>query len=413
MKKGIAMKELAHELIASQESGLAVDRTLSAPLIAMTMGEPLPPVETEYEALDSLLSRIATDFDGNPMVGPVIPIEQMIENEEAQRIPRIPLINVDNGTAILQPNRVFHNQLANELRIPYEYYKRQYASHPDDLVRSVNSWLQDTEVVRNTRKPVHGVRTIRSLGNVARAFVSNKYRTLDNLPLLMAVMNHLANLDVTEENVVSCYLNDQKMFVKVVTPKLEGEVEKGDIVQAGVEISNSEVGRGSLSVKPLIYRLICLNGAVMEDKGIRKVHIGRAQMGEETNGWEVYSDETRRKADEAFFAEVGDVIKHTLSEEVFDMELQKIRAANSDEIAVEPTVAVERVANTYQFSEDEQTAIMNNFMRESKPTRWAMANAVTLASQKDEVSYERATEMERIGGQIIEDDSTWKGIVRL
>ena len=34
----------------------------------------------------------------------------------------------------------------------------------------------------------------------------------------------------------------------------------GDVVQAGVSISNSETGRGAVSVCPLVYRLVCTNG---------------------------------------------------------------------------------------------------------------------------------------------------------
>jgi hypothetical protein len=46
-------------------------------------------------------------------------------------------------------------------------------------------------------------------------------------------------------------------------------------VQAGVVISNSEVGQGTLSVQPLIYRLICRNGLIAADRAMRKTHVGR------------------------------------------------------------------------------------------------------------------------------------------
>lgn len=38
------------------------------------------------------------------------------------------------------------------------------------------------------------------------------------------------------------------MYIKVVNPRLQQEVVPGDIVQAGVIISNSEVGLGSVNI---------------------------------------------------------------------------------------------------------------------------------------------------------------------
>jgi hypothetical protein len=401
MKTGTNLQQMVWQL--QKQETVAKDYTLSAPLVSMEMGLPLPQIPTDSQALDELLQSVATDFDGQPMVGPgVMPVTD-------EPVQRIPLIQIDGGR-ILQGNRIFHQQLASQLSIPYTYYQRQFRQHPEDLAKSVNSWLQDTEVVRNVERPVHGKRTVRTLGNIGRAFLSQRYRRLDNYPLIMACMTHLFELGITEEDVVSCMVTDQKMYLKVVTPKLEGDVGKGDIVQAGLEITNSEVGRGALSVRPLVFRLVCLNGAVMADTGLRKTHIGSSQMGDEENGWEIYSDETMKLADQAFFAEVGDVIAHTLSEEVFDLNLEKMRAANSDEIVTEIPTVVERMATTYQFSESEQDTILSNFIGGKTNTRWGMANAVTLSSQSDDISYERASEMERIGGKIIEDDNTWHGI---
>ncbi len=36
-------------------------------------------------------------------------------------------------------------------------------------------------------------------------------------------------------------------------PRLQAEVVPGDVVQAGVIISNSETGQGAVWVKPLVY----------------------------------------------------------------------------------------------------------------------------------------------------------------
>ena len=73
----------------------------------------------------------------------------------------------------------------------------------------------------------------------------------------------------------SVELTDTNMYLKCVTPRLTFEMAPGDIVQAGVVISNSEVGQGTLSVQPLLYRLVCRNGLIASDRSLRKTHIGR------------------------------------------------------------------------------------------------------------------------------------------
>ena len=58
-------------------------------------------------------------------------------------------------------------------------------------------------------------------------------------------------------------------------PKLEFEVRRGDIVQFGLSISNSEIGQGALEVAIYALRLICLNGMTMPDnKHARTISAG-------------------------------------------------------------------------------------------------------------------------------------------
>ena len=53
---------------------------------------------------------------------------------------------------------------------------------------------------------------------------------------------------------MSCEVTENRLYLKVVNHRLEMEVRKGDIVQAGVMISNSEVGLGAVSIQPLVLR---------------------------------------------------------------------------------------------------------------------------------------------------------------
>ena len=103
----------------------------------------------------------------------------------------------------------------------------------------------------------------------------------------------------------SVELTETRMYLKCVTPQLKFEMAPGDIVQAGIAISNSEVGQGTLSVQPLLFRLVCRNGLIVADRALRKTHVGRA-LAQEDEGVTIYQDDTLQADDKAFFLkEIG------------------------------------------------------------------------------------------------------------
>lgn len=60
--------------------------------------------------------------------------------------------------------------------------------------------------------------------------------------------------------ICSTEVTNSRLYIKVVNHRLEMACV-GDVVQAGVVISNSEVGLGAVSVQPLIYTLACSNNS--------------------------------------------------------------------------------------------------------------------------------------------------------
>ena len=102
----------------------------------------------------------------------------------------------------------------------------------------------------------------------------------------------------------SCQLTDSRMYIKVVNTRLEAEVVPGDIVQSGIIISNSEVGLGSVSIQPLVYRLVCSNGMVVNDAQTRRNHVGR--VNEASENYQLYSEKTLEADDKAFAMKIQD-----------------------------------------------------------------------------------------------------------
>ena len=149
---------------------------------------------------------------------------------------------------------LFHRQVASALGIPAKYYDLMQSQKPELLAENVNAWLADRTSSYMVRSMDYGS------GQVARALLSERYRRIDNMEIATSVLPLFAGNDQYE--VMSCEVTENRLYLKVVNHRLEMEVRKGDIVQAGVMISNSEVGLGAVSIQPLVYRLVCLNGMV-------------------------------------------------------------------------------------------------------------------------------------------------------
>src|SRR2546423_1016228 len=101
-------------------------------------------------------------------------------------------------------------------------------------------------------RPADERRMVRTLEGNARAFLSDRYRPLDHDEILERVLPALGEFDL-DWSQSSLEVTDQRLYMKLVNPHVEADVEVGDPVQAGVLVTNSEIGMGSFSVTPLVF----------------------------------------------------------------------------------------------------------------------------------------------------------------
>ena len=200
--------------------------------------------------------------------------------------------------------------------------------------------------------------------------------------------------------IVSCEVNETNLYIQGHLPKIQGEVKVGDVVQSGISIRNSEVGCGSLSVQPLIYRLVCLNGMIMPDSGVRRHHVGKRLGDGGENFEELFSNDTKRKIDQAFWAQVNDIVDGTLSQETFAGHLERMQVAAGIKLA-KPKEAIEVTQRQFALNQSEADEIMNRLITGADISVWGLANAVTNLAN-DAETYERAVALEEVGGRIIE-----------
>ena len=278
---------------------------------------------------------------------------------------------------------LFHRQTADVLKIPVKYYDLMQKEKPELLAENVNSWLSDRE-----QKYM-----IRTLDGTARVLLSDRYRRIDNAEVASAVLPLFAGVQGVE--VMSCEVTETKLYLKIVNHRVEARAV-GDIVQAGIVVSNSEVGMGAVTVVPLVYTLACKNGLIVNSLGERKTHIGRSLGIFEG----ILSDETKAAEDKAFLLKLRDVVKAALDETVFRRVVDELERAAETPITGYVEEVVEQTCREYGMTETEQEGILKYLIEGGELSRYGLSNAVTRASQ-DAVSYDRATELESIGWKVI------------
>ena len=306
-------------------------------------------------------------------------------------------IETPDGPRAFRTTELFRRQVADKLKIPFAYFERMRTEQATLLDRNVDTWLHHEPELR----------MIRTLDGQARAFLSDRYRRLDNYDLCDHVLPML--LELPDARFESTELTPTRLYLKIVTPRVQVEIQPGDIVQAGVVISNSEVGQGTLSVQPLVYRLICRNGLIAADRAMRKTHVGRLSDAspEEVT---VFKDDTLQAEDKAFFLKVRDVVEAAVSEATFHQIAEKMRRTIGIRLKGDPVRTIERVSTRYLLNETERSGVLRHLIEGGDLSAYGLINAVThFAEEVDD--YDRATEFEALGGKLIEQSKAeWDAI---
>ena len=304
--------------------------------------------------------------------------------ETCDGVPTLRLL--DGGIDRVEPLDILptaHRQLGDYLGIPRKYYDRMRQENIGLLARNVNTWLRQGPEQR----------MIRTIDGRARAFLSNRYRRIDNIDIARITLPIIQEMpDVIYE---SCNLSDDYMFIKVVNPRLTAEVTPGDIVQAGVVISNSETGLGAVSIQPLIFRLVCKNGMVVNEARTRRTHIGRVNTTDEN--FFLYSKETLAADDKAFVLKIRDTVRASVDEARFAQVLGKMRESTHLRLNTADLPGVVKLASSsFGITEAESGGVLQRLIENADYTVYGLANAVTRYSQ-DVESYDRASQLESIG----------------
>ena len=315
--------------------------------------------------------------------------------------------------------RLMHQQVAERVKIPWPYYERLMSEPAAPAAclpgRPLPAWSVLGENVNYWLHKQDEMRLVRTLDGQARAYLGDRYRPLDNFDLFKAVAPILMGEHARGMRVESIMVTETRFYIKAFSERITGQVKVGDIVQAGVSIQNSEVGHSTIEVAPAFFKLSCLNGAIVEDQSLKRRHVGRGSNGDDEGVSELYSDRTRMADDDAFWRKVVDVARAAFDEARFEKLLEKMRAANDHQIprgGATLQEITEVMVSRYGMSGTEGEILLLNLIEGRDMSQYGLMNAITRTAQEEEISYDRATDLEKLGGQFLElSPSEWSELV--
>ena len=107
---------------------------------------------------------------------------------------------------------------------------------------------------------------------------------------------------------------------------------------------------------------------------------------------------------------LSDVVAGAADQVKFNTLVERISESTEKDIEGDPIKVVEVVQKRFNLNDDEKSGVMQHLIKGGDLTQYGLSNAVT-AMSSDVVDYDRASDLERLGGQIIElPKSDWHTI---
>ncbi|GAA3858576.1 hypothetical protein GCM10022243_25290 [Saccharothrix violaceirubra] len=315
------------------------------------------------------------------------------------------------------PTAAADGTIAAKLGISLRYLRRLRAERVDLFDANVNGWLHGH--ADNPPDPRSFLLRLfrRDDGDgVLRAMLSDSYGIIDNLDVLTAVLDGIRQADVDVE-VRACDLSESAMHCKVYSPgvarlapallagyrnpfsdptldaerrrivtdlddgrraaQAEGQgYDEEPVVFAGFRFSNSEIGDGSVTLKPELFVRVCSNGLTLPALAVRKVHMsGRMEAGTVT-----WSRDTQNKHLAVIASQARDAVRHWLSPEFLAEQVDHVEQTAATPVT-QPESTVKVVAKRLGFTDAEREGVLRHFIAGGQLTTGGLAHAITSFSQ--------------------------------
>lgn len=250
-------------------------------------------------------------------------------------------------------------QMCQRLDIPVAYYRRL----PGEMKALVGNYDL-------SRQNGQGF-LLRGKGEWIRAFLSDRYITYNNSQIAETVQVLLKEADVEVKTFV---LEETHVFLKIISNDI---VDASSGLKAGVMVGNSEVGMGSISVEPFIFRKPCTNDLIAsQEKAFRHAHI------------HFTSNELNRRMAEGI----------SNAFQVANTMLDAFLATRMDPIP-DPVAVIIKLAEERKLSLKFTDEVVSHYHAEPEQTRFGVINAFTSAAQT--LAPLQRIEVERFAGTLL------------
>jgi hypothetical protein len=267
---------------------------------------------------------------------------------------------LDVGIARFALSELATSQMCQRLGIPVPYYRRL----PDQLRATVANY--DFDRLGNSAF------LLRGKNEWVRAFLSGNYVAYNNGQVAETVHELLRAAAISVKSLV---LEETHLFLKVISEEVVDSVAG---LKAGVMIGNSEVGMGSVSIEPFVFRLACTNDLVVsKEQSFRHPH-------------------TRLTVDEL---RKGTALAISIAFKVAASVLDRFLSAR-EEMMVDPVETIRQLAEARKMSQKFADEVASSYAAEPEPTRFGVINAFTRAAQK--LGPLQRIEVERFAGTLLE-----------
>jgi hypothetical protein len=306
------------------------------------------------------------------------------------------------------PTGVCDQGLADKLGIPAAYLRRLREELPGLFDANVNGWLagDPRKFLIRCLRPADGTGP-----GAARAFLSDGYKRIDNLDVLLAALDGVRASGMPVE-VDGCDLTERRMYVRVTceqvrtlapallagyrSPFTGASGADNPVMFAGFVITNSETGCGAFTLTPRLVVQVCRNGMTITKDAIRAVHLGE-RLDEGVVTW---SGNTLDKTLALITAKTADAVAAFLQSAYLDQAVREISAQAGHPLP-DPQHAVQVVSARLRFTDAQQADIMNHFIRGADLTAGGIMHAVTSAAQA-QPDADTAHDMEAQGLRALE-----------
>ena len=238
---------------------------------------------------------------------------------------------------------------------------------------------------------------IRSVNDQVRGVLSNSFKRMDSGPIIEAFAKACSDIGAVPVEGIG---GDLRWAVKAVLPYVfQPSAKRGmeEVLAFGLQLSNSDFGKGVLGLNTFCTRLVCTNTATME-QAMRQVHLGKRLSDDIEYSKETYQFDTKTQV-----SAVKDMVGQLLAPDKVNALVARIGEAL--EKRIDPKEAWNELPKM-GLLKGEVTAIKELFtdgdveMLPRGTTQARLSNAISWFA-KSAATPERRLELEEVAGQML------------